>query len=605
MRRASTTPALVLAALLSSSAAARAQDAAPAQAPADAPREEPSPREDPPHRDVPPPLPEPGEPPLHADDASLPEGHAPTLSVRVTPDSGVMTGDVIHYELSVEVPEGDDVNLPRQSYAPLELVDQAHTESVAGGRRRFVFTLDLLALAPGEVTIPPIAIRVITADGVVGRASTEPRQLTVGSLVANEPNAEPRPPTDPVVVMQDDYTLAYVLGALGLVALGALLAWLFLRWWRRRPKELPPPPPPRPAHEVALEKLLALRRELPDALARGDQARVVDGASDALRMYLGQRFGFNGLESTTDEVILKMREHRLSGITNDELLALLGECDLVKFAKAIPDQAACERVIDGAEHIVRRSMFFGSAAAPPPPPAPAPTMKEPTLASPDELPRPSPLGAAAATDSSAAPAREAPAARDGARPIPVTMPPSAPSDEPIPATIPPKEPVAPTPREASFTIPETPAPRAEPPARIPETPTPPPPAEVAASAAPAPTIEEPKGIDAASEAIWNALDEAVAADSLVVGELTARREDGWLVALGEGVFGTLPEAHLGALLGAHGGAVGERHAFRVVALNVARRRVVLSHRDVDAAEERALLGRETPLGFADPSRRDR
>jgi hypothetical protein len=594
-----------------------------------------------------------GEPALAPEDdaPALPDGHVPTLTVRLTPDSGLMTGDVVHYELTVEVPDGDDVNLPRQSYAPLELVGQDHTESAANGRRRFVYTLDLLALAPGEITIAPLTVRVITADGVVGIVRTEAQRVSVGSLVANEPDAQPRPPTEPVVVMQDDYTLAYLAGALGLMALSALLTWLFLRWWRARPKELPPPPPPRPAQEIALEKLRALRRELTAAIADGSQARIVDGASDALREYLGHRFGFNGLESTTDEVIARMRQQRLVGLTLAEITTLLGECDLVKFAKAVPDQADCERVIGEAERIVQRTMSTHVVAIAPPAPPSAPTMKEPSIASPSEAPRPDRLGPPGKPeprheDGVSRAEASARGAADAARVIPLTNPPPAQASEPLrPAG------------SLSFAIPETPVPPPSPresePARLvpatseellaklgqalrqasggaakpsddtakpsddtakpsddtakPSDDTAKPSDDTAKSSdvpassfsAAAATQGPARAANLDEENVWSALDEAVAMDRLVVGKVIARREEGWLVGLGAGVHGVLPEPQLGGLDAER--LVGEERAFRVVSLNATRKRVVLSHRDVDPAAERALVGRSTPVGFSDPA----
>lgn len=604
-------------------------------------------------------------PPEETAPSALPEGHVPTVTVRLSPTEGLMTGDVVHYELSVEVPDGDDVNLPRQRFAPLELVGQDHTESVTGGRRRFVYTLQLLALTPGELTIPAVEVRVITADGVVGTVRTEPQTVSIGSLVANEPDAQPRPATEPVVVMQDDFTLAYLAGALALMAVTALLTWLFLRWWRARPKELPPPPPPRPAHEVALEKLRALRRALTGAVAEGDQPAIVDGASDALREYLGHRFGFNGLESTTDEVIGRMRQQRLAGVTLPEITALLGECDLVKFARAVPSAEDCERVIGEAERIVQRTVHTNVAALPGALDARAGQAagRQSNVAAPTT---PMPLPAVPATMNEPVPYMSAPPASDdfrddadtersteptatGADAVTRASSPAlpsvvvSPSELSIPVTNPP-------PARASFAIPETPVP--PPPPRDSDPDLLPPPGR--AQSMPEgqfdsePTIEsafEPgaallakanealakaseaaakaseatakasevttKASDAstailggltepgAEERVWDALEDAVAQDGLVVGEVVARREEGFLVALGAGVHAVLPEAQLGGLV--VDGLVGQRHALRVVSLHAGKRRVVVSHRDVDAAAERALLGRPTPVGFSDPS----
>jgi hypothetical protein len=304
-------------------------------------------------------------------DTELPDGHQPAVELTLSPESDVMTGDLVTATIAVTLTEGDDVAVPQQTFGQLELHDQRHTDRpIDGGRRVFVFELDFLMLEPGDHELPPIRLRVVTEGGVVGTVHTPARTIHVGSLLANEPDAQPRAATPPVVVMQDDYTLLYVLGVLGIIAATALITWLVARWWRRQPKPVPPPPPPRPAWEVALEKLEGAKKRLPAALSEGKQVEVVDGVSDALREYLGARYDFNGLESTTDEVISRVKHQRLGGIAIEEIVALLGDADLVKFAKAVPDDETCKRMIEGAVRIVRGTMSV-SAPAITPPAAPA------------------------------------------------------------------------------------------------------------------------------------------------------------------------------------------------------------------------------------------
>lgn len=307
-----------------------------------------------------------GEDDEPVEDDALPEHLRPEVTYRLEPESGVMTGDLVHVILTVRLRnEGDDVAIPRQDLGDLELFDQRHTDRVIDDRREFTFELDFLALEPGEHEIAPITLRVVTAEGVIGTVRTEAHTVTVGALTANEPDAQPRPATDPVVVMEDDYTLAYVLGFFAAMLLSALVGWLLARWWRRRPKVEPPPPPPRPPAEIALEKLKALRKRMREAVAEGKEGEIVDGASDALREYLGARYDFNGLESTTDEVIARVRHARLGPISLNEIIALLSDADLVKFAKAPPDEAQCERMLEGAERIVRGTVPVATAVATP------------------------------------------------------------------------------------------------------------------------------------------------------------------------------------------------------------------------------------------------
>src|SRR5690606_36232133 len=101
----------------------------------------------------------------------------------------------------------------------------------------------------------------------------------------------------------------------------------------------------RPPWEVALEELDEVRHA--GLLEAHRYSEYFDRTSDALRRYLGARFGFDGLESTTDEILAALKKQaagyvRLDdgaaspyptpGVSFDSIARFLRECDLVKFA---------------------------------------------------------------------------------------------------------------------------------------------------------------------------------------------------------------------------------------------------------------------------------
>lgn len=311
----------------------------------------------------------------------LPAEHVPRVSITTKPSS-VMTGDLVHLTVTADAVEGDDVTLPEQSFAPFELTaKRAHVEQAKGGRQAFVFDLDLLALDPGKHPLAGLELRVVTKDGFVGSTKSAPVELEVKSLLANEPNAQLKPQTKPVAVEQDDFTLLYVLGGVLGAALVALLTWLITRYLSRRQKPLPPPPPPRPPWEIAVERLAALRKRKQAMITEGRAAQFVDEVSDVVRAYLGGLFEFDGLETTTDEMLDLLRVRNANAGLWQEVAAYLRRCDLVKFAKVEPDQDECDLVFGKAQDIVQFSMPLGAgypanapggAQPPPPPNAPPP-----------------------------------------------------------------------------------------------------------------------------------------------------------------------------------------------------------------------------------------
>jgi len=272
-------------------------------------------------------------------EAPLPKEHTPKLQARIEPNKAVTTGDRITLYVVADVLEGDDVSVPEQAFGALDIGDKrARVEPAKDGRQRFFFEVDLIALEPGDTEVPPVKLRVVTKQGLLGSVSTPSFPVSVKSVLGNEPNAEPKPPTAPVTVTQDDFTLLYVLGAIfGAIVVSLLTLWISRRI-RNRQKPLPPPPPPRPPWDVAIEKLSEIRRIKQAMLAEGRGVELVDRISDVVREYLGGTFRFDGLETTSDEMRQRLQTARVDRHLLDSVSMFLKRCDLVKFAKVTPDQ---------------------------------------------------------------------------------------------------------------------------------------------------------------------------------------------------------------------------------------------------------------------------
>jgi hypothetical protein len=255
-------------------------------------------------------------------------------------------------------------------------VDAARLKSVPKDPKnpnRIATTLELPLLAlpkePGRhtLTLPPLPVAISRANGEIATACTHAHTIVIEDPTSSTPDPQPKSNPNPRP-QREEWTalrkaLTYI--AIGLLA-GAVLAYL-LRKWMQRPRPVAPPPPPRPPWEVALERLDEVRHAGLLGVARFQE--YFDRVNDAVRAYLGARYGFDGLESTTDEILQGLRRATLdvpspvgaSPAPGDlfvmpAVTQFLGECDLVKFAKFTPTPEECTRALDAAERIVRSTM---------------------------------------------------------------------------------------------------------------------------------------------------------------------------------------------------------------------------------------------------------
>jgi hypothetical protein len=150
---------------------------------------------------------------------------------------------------------------------------------------------------------------------------------------------------DPVPIPSGWKWLGWLVGAIAL----ALLAWQAWKRFQLRPTRLIPAPVI-PAHERA-------RRKLQEALDLLDQPKpFCTLVSDAVRLYLEERFELRAPERTTEEFLneLQTTQH-LTRPQKDSLAEFLSRCDLVKFAKAQPAQTALQDLYNSALRLIEET----------------------------------------------------------------------------------------------------------------------------------------------------------------------------------------------------------------------------------------------------------
>jgi hypothetical protein len=154
-------------------------------------------------------------------------------------------------------------------------------------------------------------------------------------------------PVKPPVPIPSGWEWAWWLGGALVIA---ALAFLLTRWWRHRqqPLAIPPTPPHVRARHRLAEALRLISEPKPFCTA----------VSDALRVYLEERFDFHAPDRTTEEFLNELQgTNRLNDPQKESLGKFLQICDLVKFARFEPTEESLRELHQSALRLVDETQF--------------------------------------------------------------------------------------------------------------------------------------------------------------------------------------------------------------------------------------------------------
>ena len=199
----------------------------------------------------------------------------------------------------------------------------------------------------GRFEIPGAAAIFTQKSGLQARSDLPGFVVEVPAALANEANPEPAPSPPPMEVLTLNYWLAGGLAALVAAAIGGLITAL-VRRYRRLREEATRPIPKRPPEEIAREALAALAAD--GLLDRNETVEYHLRLSEILRAFVGAELEVNATEMTTTEIREMLDRSGASlGIMRIELVRILEESDLVKFARASLPRSASETLFADVE----------------------------------------------------------------------------------------------------------------------------------------------------------------------------------------------------------------------------------------------------------------
>ncbi len=261
-------------------------------------------------------------------------------------------GDKIEYTITVNAPNDYEVELPSFGENLADFLVKDFTSDESGlFSKTYSQTYMLDIYETGTFTIPAALVKYRENSAPEWEELiTQSLPVTVQSLLKeSEQQSGIRSIKGPYSMTNFMY-LYITLAVLALLAIAAAL-YVFLKK-KKASKEITITPPP--AHETALLALKQLMDK--DYIQKGDIQGYYVELSNIVRHYLEDRFSMQAPEMTTDEFLVLLRNtNKLNADQKDLLRQFLSHCDMVKFAKHLPQEKEIESSFEHAKRLVEQT----------------------------------------------------------------------------------------------------------------------------------------------------------------------------------------------------------------------------------------------------------
>ena len=259
---------------------------------------------------------------------------APELNVAVD-TTKMRIGEQINYTLQIKADSTANVIFPEQAlFAPFEILEESPIDTLRA-QTHFLFTKKyaLIQFDSGAYWLPPQKVSVDgfakISDSLLIQVATVPVDTLKQKLFDIKPIVQ-------VEQNFDALTQSLIFGLLVvLILIGLIYSFFFAKKRREESRKKLPP------FERAIEELKELESFTPTE--QEEYKNYYSRLTDVVRRYLEEEAKITALESTTDELLLKLEALKKSGKlelereTIKNLKSVLQTADLVKFALSTPE----------------------------------------------------------------------------------------------------------------------------------------------------------------------------------------------------------------------------------------------------------------------------
>ena len=273
--------------------------------------------------------------------AATASAQTPTVEARIVPDS-IGIGDTFTLEIDVERDQVQVTEFPLyENDDKLEVVQSLPVDTLSreGRRLRLRKRYVMQAFSEGRYNLGRPGVLYADKNIVDTLYTSDSLRLDVGTFqidTAKQTIYDLKPQR--TLPLRAEEITGYLFGGLFLLLNLAALLFALRYHLSKRGKHLSDlfkPAPPAPPHVEAIRALEGLHNQ--KLWQNNKHKAYYSGLTDILRRYLAGRYGIGALEMTSDEIIEAMRDEELPDKARRDLVSILRDGDLVKFAKATPE----------------------------------------------------------------------------------------------------------------------------------------------------------------------------------------------------------------------------------------------------------------------------
>jgi hypothetical protein len=271
------------------------------------------------------------------------------LLVRAQPEK-VQLGEPFTLEVVITHEKAQRIDLhPPGDLGDFDLLESGRQRVDGPESSTTTFQLKLSAFTLGKQKTPDFTFDVVQGPlfATVPAAGTEIEVLSTLPADAAKSGAGMFDIRPPEAVPVRTWRLLIALAA---VLAGAAVSFALYRYLKRPRAVFVPAKPVEALHVRTLALLDALRAE--DLPGKGRAQEFYFRLSESLRRYLGERYAFEALESTSSELLETLRTLHTPGLPMKDVVQFALDSDLAKFAKALPTPDECKASLELAYRVV-------------------------------------------------------------------------------------------------------------------------------------------------------------------------------------------------------------------------------------------------------------